>query len=618
VSKIKANVENKLLSKILFAGFIITFVVSPTIKDPINSPKLWALLLLASWLTPSFFENRKNWNKTLEQRNFHIILLALGIALIIASIFSENKYRALFGETQRRNGLLAYIALIIFAAIASKVDIAEKNRRFFQAIFAGTLILTSYGLMQNFGYDFVAWNNPYSPVIGTLGNPNFMGAILATLSMILLPVLFIHNFDLKLKIAFSILIAINFLVIYFTNALQGILNFIFGAVMFLLLTAYFRFKRLGLIGLLLFLMAVVVAILGIFQKGPLASLLYKGSVTLRGYYWDAGIKMFQEKPLFGVGIDNYGLYFNQVRDLEYPLKFGYFVTSNNAHNVPIQLWATGGFLVGALYVLMVLFIFAVALRKLRQVSGDHKVILTGLTVSYSVFQLQSFVSIDNIGVSIWGWLIAGLIIGFNSSEVNDSEGDIKTKTRNSAKSGSSAKTSMFSWALVTLTFVLVALLYQGEKKTYDLEGYLGGTSGPVEPQVLSLINETLDTPLMEPSYKMGIADKLLMRGLSEQAMNVITDLVKYEPRNLEYLTTRAYFAEYLNDFELAIIDREKISILNPYNGVNYKFLVSSYLKTGRISEANNILNKVNSFAPNTEIAMEIKNSISDFEKGGVN
>ena len=144
MSKIKANIENKLLSKILFAGFVITFVISPTIKDPINSPKLWALLLLASWLTPSFFENSKNWNKTSEQRNFHIILLALGIALVIASIFSENKYRALFGETQRRNGLLAYIALIMFAAIASKVYIAEKNRRFFQVIFAGTLILTSY------------------------------------------------------------------------------------------------------------------------------------------------------------------------------------------------------------------------------------------------------------------------------------------------------------------------------------------------------------------------------------------------------------------------------------------------------------------------------------------
>jgi len=165
---------------------------------------------------------------------------------------------------------------------------------------------------------------------------------------------------------------------------------------------------------------------------------------------------------------------------------------------------------------------------------------------------------------------------------------------------------------------LVALLYQGEKKTYDLEGYLGGTSGPVEPQVLNLINETLDTPLIEPSYKMSIADKLLTRGLSDEAMDVITDLVNYEPRNLDYLTTRAFFAEYLKDFELAIRDREKISRLNQYNALNYKFLVASYLKIGRISEAKNILDKVNSFAPNTEIAMEIKNSISDFEKGGVN
>ena len=267
---------------------------------------------------------------------------------------------------------------------------------------------------------------------------------------------------------------------------------------------------------------------------------------------------------------------------------------------------------------MVLFIFAIAIRKLRKVSGDQKVILTGLTVSYSVFQLQSFVSIDNIGVSIWGWLIAGLIVGFNSSKNNESEVNIKTQTRNSVKPDSSAKTLMFSWVLVTVSFVLVALLYQGEKKTYELEGYLGGTSGPVEPQVLNLINETLDTPLIEPSYKMGIADKLMIRGLSDQAMDVITDLVNYEPRNLDYLTTRAFFAEYLNDFELAITDREKISRLNPYNAINYKFLVASYLKTGRISEAKNVLDYVNSFAPNTEIAKEISYFISDFKKSEVN
>ena len=616
--QIKANIENKPLSKILFAGFFITLVINPTVKDPINSPKLWALLLLASWLIPSFFEGSKSWGKTLDQRKFYIILLTLAIALIIAGIFSENKYRAIFGEAQRRNGLLAYIALITFAAIASKVDIAEKNQRFFQVIFGGTLILATYGFLQNFGYDFVAWNNQYSPVIGTLGNPNFMGAILATLSMLLLPVLLLKNFDMKLKLIFSTLISMNFLVIYFTNALQGILNFIFGAIIFMLITFYFRYKRFGLVGLFLFLATVIVAMLGIFQKGPLASLLYKNSVTLRGYYWDTGIKMFQEKSLFGVGIDNYGLYFNELRSVEYPLKFGYFVTSNNAHNLPIQFLATGGFFVGALYMIMVLFIFAVAIRKLRKLNGDQRVILTGLMISYSVFQLQSFVSIDNIGVSIWGWLIAGFIVGFNSSEIDPSEVNVKTKIRSALKPVSSVKTLMFSWVLVTVSLVLVALLYQGEKKTYDLEGYLGGTSGPVETQVLNFVNETLDTPLIEPSYKMGIADKLMIRGLSDQAMEVITELVNSEPRNLDYLTTRAYFAEYLSDFELAISDRENISRLNQYNAINYKFLVASYLKTGKISEAKKILDKVNSFAPNTQIAIEIKNSISNFEKGGVN
>jgi tetratricopeptide (TPR) repeat protein len=319
-----------------------------------------------------------------------------------------------------------------------------------------------------------------------------------------------------------------------------------------------------------------------------------------------------------VGIDNYGLYFNELRSVEYPLKFGYFVTSNNAHNLPIQLLATGGFFVGALYMIMVLFIFAVATRKLRKVNSDQRVILTGLMISYSVFQLQSFVSIDNIGVSIWGWLIAGFIVGFNSSEIDPSEVNVKTKIRSALKPVSSVKTLMFSWVLVTVSLVLVALLYQGEKKTYDLEGYLGGTSGPVETQVLNFVNETLDSPLIEPSYKMGIADKLMIRGLSDQAMEVITELVNSEPRNLDYLTTRAYFAEYLSDFELAISDRENISRLNQYNAINYKFLVVSYLKTGKIGEAKKILDKVNSFAPNTQIAIEIKNSISNFEKGGVN
>jgi O-antigen ligase len=44
----------------------------------------------------------------------------------------------------------------------------------------------------------------------------------------------------------------------------------------------------------------ILAILGMLQKGPLVSLLYKDSVSVRGYYWRAGIEMFKDSPLTGV------------------------------------------------------------------------------------------------------------------------------------------------------------------------------------------------------------------------------------------------------------------------------------------------------------------------------
>jgi O-antigen ligase len=614
----KSNIENNKLSKILIAGFFVTLIISPTIKDPINSPKLWALLLLSSWLIPSLFENYRDWNINSEQKIFYFILITLLGSFLISGLFSENTYRALFGETQRRNGLLAYFALIAFAALATRLDISNKFNNFFVLMFIGTLTISAYGFLQNFGYDFVEWSNPYSPVIGTVGNPNFMGALLAILSMTLLPVIFIKSTKKIYKIGMVFFISFNFIVTFFTNALQGILIFVFGSILFLLFVLLQKFKKLGLIGLTFFFIIAIVAVLGIFQRGPLSSLLYKGSVTLRGYYWDAGIKMFLENPLFGVGIDSYGLYFNEVRELSYPLKFGYFVTSNNAHNLPIQLLATGGFFVGALYLIMVIFIFVVALTKLKNAMSHQKIILAGLTVSYLIFQLQSLVSIDNIGVSIWGWILAGLIIGFNTKAKTDANMNSKSISTKRSSNLISSSTSIFSWIFLIISFVLVALLYQGEKKTYDLEGYLAGTAGEVPIQALNYVQDTLDTPLIDPSYKLIIAEKLMERGLTDQAMQTINVLVNNEPRNLDYLTSRASFAVYLNNFELAIKDRREISKLNPYNAFNYKILAELYLKTGRINDAKSVLEIVNSFAPDSEMSSEIQSQIIKSEMGGDN
>jgi O-antigen ligase len=80
------------------------------------------------------------------------------------------------------------------------------------------------------------------------------------------------------------------------------------------------------------------------NQGPLAAILYKESVSIRGYYWKAALKMFFAHPFTGVGVDNYGDYFKQFRAPEYSNTYGFSIGSTSAHNVVLQFFATGGIL----------------------------------------------------------------------------------------------------------------------------------------------------------------------------------------------------------------------------------------------------------------------------------
>jgi hypothetical protein len=115
---------------------------------------------------------------------------------------------------------------------------------------------------------------------------------------------------------------------------------------------------------------------------------------------------------------------------------------------------------------------------------------------------------------------------------------------------------------------------------------------------------------MEPSYKLRIADLLISRGLTEEPMQIVSDLIKHEPGNLDYLTVRASYADYLGNVDLAILDRIEITKLNPYNAFNYKVLSDLYLKSKQPEQIKLILDKVETFAPGTDIVEEIRNNLN--------
>jgi O-antigen ligase len=166
--------------------------------------------------------------------------------------------------------------------------------------------------------------------------------------------------------------------IYSSDSRQGLVAFSVGAGTIMIVILKNKSNSFGLTGLILFILLGILSILGMLQIGPLTELLYKGSVTVRGYYWRAGFEMFQNNPLFGVGVDRYGAYFKEYRNTNYSLTYGFDITSSNAHNTFIQFFATSGFLVGILYIMINFYIFICGIRTILKIQSDFKIIFTGL------------------------------------------------------------------------------------------------------------------------------------------------------------------------------------------------------------------------------------------------
>jgi hypothetical protein len=212
-----------------------------------------------------------------------------------------------------------------------------------------------YGLLQITGNDFIPWSASGMAIFSTLGNSNFAGSAMAILAIITLGGAYVYRKVAWIVVSSVAAFTILLITIFPTNARQGLLLLFFGIGALAIVLIYNYNRILGRIAVVISAFGFVAAILGMLQIGPLERLLYKDSVSVRGYYWRAGISMLQDNLWFGVGLDNYGTFFKQYREVGYPLKYGYSLTSTNAHNVFIQHFATGCLLVFHIYYSLCLF-----------------------------------------------------------------------------------------------------------------------------------------------------------------------------------------------------------------------------------------------------------------------
>ena len=403
------------ISRLLLVGIpLSTVFVLANVFDPANAPKFFILGAFAGGMgaIALAFGSRLLWthSRLLLIASLVFLLASLNSVIQSDSPLTQNIY----GLHARNTGFLTYFFLLIITLAASLISESKTFRNLSVAMFIAGGINIVYSVVVIVFGDFLPWDNPANYVFGFFGNTNFMGAFLGMFIAGVLAWALGPNLKLWQRVIIILVSLLAFYVALKTVAVQGVV--VTAAGIFIVGFYFVRSKTKGLsiISLysLLGLVLGVLAILGSLQKGPLAQLIYKSTVSIRGQYWLAGIEMGKANPFSGVGMDAYGDYYRFFRSIKATTTtLNPNTVTNAAHNVVIDFFASGGWPLLLSY-LAILIIAFIALVKVTLRSRTYDPKFVAIASIWLCYQLQSIISINQIGLAIWGWVLSGALVAY--------------------------------------------------------------------------------------------------------------------------------------------------------------------------------------------------------------
>ena len=597
----KKKLKSRAVTSCLIFATIVALYFNPDAADPFNAPKMILLILFSGWLLGFILVDFKDTFREIPV--IFCLNISYLIILFILSLFSDLRVVSFFGESQRQLGFFTYLGLSIFMITISRFYNYEYMPRIkaLIAILGTTYII--YGIIQYTGNDFINWINQYNPIIGTLGNPNFAAAFMAILGVLSFGFVFDSTNKYIIRIMFALIFFGLFFVITLSEARQGLISILLGTTVFLVFKFYAWNRTAGILSIFSSLILGLTAVAGMLQYGPLKSLLYKESVSLRGHYWNAGINMLREHPLTGVGIERYGAYFKLYRDPDYPLKYGYELNSTNAHNVFIQQFATGGFLLGTVYLMINSYIFYRAIKGIKFLSGSKRMEIIGFLSAWIAYIAQSIVSIDNIGLTVWGWILGGIIIALTKRPENfhlDFESNKVKPRRQLTFLGT--KQVIVSSLISAFSILLITNLSSPESKVMQLRNMVSAPQGIDLTQFNSLADDLIKDNFAQPFYKLELADYLIRTGQKDKGIGLIKDLSHKDPANPSYLLALSSVYESNREFAQAVQVRNKLLKVDPHNVKNFLQLARLYKELDEKQPALDMKVRILKFAPDSEEA----------------
>ena len=518
------------LGRVLGWGLIATtLLVTPLwALDPINPIKMLVVVPVGFMCLALILANRKSvsWGS-------YKIVLGLVSAFVVWQVLvvlvsGGELNQQLFGSQGRNTGLITYVAFsLIFlgSVIASNAELVKRLVLVVSIVGVASL---GYGVIQAVGADPFNWVNPYSAVFGFLGNPNFQSSLLGVLGTIVFAQLFNKVLKIQLKALIGIYLLVTLYVIKETASQQGFLVLALGIGVVVGLYVVQLNRGLGFRYGVLSILGFFVVLFGTLNKGPLASILYKDSVTYRGDYWRAGWNMTVEHPIFGVGMDSYGDWYRRSRTIEATLRTTPDRVSNAAHNVFLDISSYGGFPLLMIYLALMAFVVVSAIKVINR-SKRFNPVFAGFVGGWVAFQAQSIISINQIGLAIWGWVLSGLIVGYEINTRNVA--GVDTVTKKGMVVGKPTQPSAGSVVALFVGFVLGVLL--------GMPPYVASAKykSALETGNPAVIQDAAYIWPIDPSRMIQVAMTLNETKLENQGLEVALDATKRFPDNYSVWAT---------------------------------------------------------------------------------
>ena len=541
---------------VLLASAAVCLFIAPFNSiDPVNLPKL-CLLVVLSFIAVGFAFSKTEFFKRKRNRTILLIIGLFILQLTLVFLVDERDFSLKFYGTNGRNtGFIAYLSLsfLLLASLVSSSKLLLK--RYVLALVCSGAALALYGIAQSRGLDFYEFDLGIgSKTFGSFGNSNFQSAYMGITAAAALTLVVYSKINNYSKAGLFILTCLAIYNVSLSSE-QGYFNFIVGVAA---ATIIFLFKSrkpvLGWMALAGSSVSVLFLLLGILKIGPLAEYIFKSSLSARWFYWQAAGKMMVDHPFFGVGMDGYGDAYLRSRPASV-YSSGFFTVSDTAHSIPLDIGSNGGLPLFIAYVAVIFFVVLSIVRIMKRPT-EFDVVFATIVAAWVAYQAQSLISINQLGLGVWGWSLSGLIIGYELNTRPDViEGNPKATLRGKASMQKISALAVVTTFIATSAGIAAALPpYLAANKFYN--ALQSGDANIIQPAAY-----------LQPydrSRFIFVARILQENKLEDKAITVLRDASKIYPDSFEIWNRWAEITSATpNDIARAKAEMKRLDPRNP-------------------------------------------------------